>query len=198
MASTQMLTYSEFRNNQQEFNSTDGQIMYTDQGEGPVIFLLHGVPTSSWIYRNMIPDLVQRGYRVIAADMLGYGNSDNPKGYDIYNPKNHAKRILELMNALEIDQWTHLMHDVGGLWTWALLDEAPNRIDQLILLNTIVYEEGFNPPIRMKQGPAAKFSMWMYRNGVTTNLMLALFMNSALENTKLDKEAKKGYKLPWL
>lgn len=99
----------------------------------------------------MIDGLISDGYRVIAPDMLGFGSSANPDGYDIYSAKQHGKRILELMNYLKINTWTHVTHDAGGLWTWELLKQDKKRVAKLILLNTIVYEEGFHPPIKMKK-----------------------------------------------
>ena len=96
----EQITYDNFRSQQQSFSSKDGVIKYIDKGQGPVILLLHGVPTSGWLYRKMIDPLVNAGYRVIAPDMLGFGNSDSPEGYEIYSEEMHAQRLLELMNAL--------------------------------------------------------------------------------------------------
>lgn len=198
MNKTSAYNYEEFTSQQKHFASKDGNIAYVDKGAGQVILLVHGFPTSSWLYRKMITDLVGRGYRVIAPDMLGFGNSDNPKGYNIYNSKKQAERLLALMDHLNINTWCHVMHDAGGIWTWELIDQAPERISHLVMLNTIVYEEGFNPPIRMKQGALAKTSMWLYRNGITTNLMMNQLVKSALIEKSLSKEEKIGYKKPWL
>lgn len=192
------LTYKKFKESQKSFLSSDGDIRYIDKGKGEVILLLHGVPSSSWLYRKMIDGLVKAGYRVIAPDMLGFGNSANPNGYEIYNAKNHGKRILELMDGLKIEKWTHVTHDAGGLWTWELLKQDKNRIENLILLNTLIYEEGFNPPIRMKPGFFAKTSMWMYRNGITTNLLLNGLFKKGLKDNNLSKQDKQGYKKPLL
>lgn len=191
-----IMTYSKFRNTQKSFNSNDGAIKYVDEGEGKVILLLHGIPTSAWLYRKMINGLVGKGFRVIAPDMLGFGNSDNPKGYEIYNAKQHSKRLLELMNYLKIQSWTHVTHDAGGLWTWELIKADKKRIEKLILLNTIIYEEGFKPPIRMKKGFFAKFSMWLYKNGVTTNVLLKGLFKSGLKENNLTKTEIEGYKRP--
>ncbi|MCH8904775.1 MAG: alpha/beta hydrolase [Bacteroidetes bacterium] len=188
--------YQEFRESQKSFQSSDGEIKYIDQGGGNVILLLHGVPTSSWVYRKMIGGLVEGGYRVIAPDMLGFGSSDNPKGYDIYSAEQHGKRIIELMDSLQIDEWTHVMHDAGGIWTWELLKNSPDRITNLILLNTIIYEEGFNPPIRIKEGGLAKFSMWLYKNGVSTNLLLKQLFKIGLKENNLTKSEIDGYRKP--
>lgn len=191
------VTYNGFRQNQKTFNSSDGAIAYIDRGQGDdVILLLHGVPTSGWLYRKMIDPLVAQGYRVIAPDMLGFGNSDSPKGYDIYSEKNHAKRLLELMDSLNIPSWTHVTHDAGGLWTWELFNKDASKIKKLVLLNTIVYEEGFDPPVRFDKGVIARTAMWGYRNGITTNVMLKSLFKSGMMENNLNKEDIAGYKTP--
>jgi len=190
-------TYDNFRKEQKKITSSDGTIAYIDRGNSNnVILLLHGVPTSGWLYRKMIDPLVAQGYRVIVPDMLGYGNSDNPKGYEVYSEEQHAKRLLALMDSLNIDSWTHVMHDAGGLWTWELLKKKPSKVKRLVLLNTIIYEEGFDPPVRFKKGFIARTAMWGYRNGITTNVMLNnLFKSGMMENTP-NKEDITGYKTP--
>jgi len=192
------ITYSQFRSEQKTFSSTDGNISYIDKGKGKVIVLLHGVPTSGWLYRNMIDDLVVDGFRVIVPDMLGFGSSDSPKGYEIYSEENHAIRLLALMDFLQIEHWTQVMHDAGGLWTWELFKKQPNRITNLVILNTIIYEEGFDPPIRFKPGFFAKSAMWSYRNGISTNAMLRMLFKSGLTKNNLNKQDVEGYKTPLL
>jgi len=189
------INYSDFRASQASFSSKDGVIKYIDKGHGDVLLLLHGVPTSSWLYRKMIDELAQN-HRVIAPDMLGFGSSDSPKGYDIYSEKHHAQRILDLMDALNINSWTHVMHDAGGLWTWELLKKQPKRIHKLVVLNSIIYEEGFDPPIRFKKGLIARTAMWSYRNGVTTNMMLNGLFKTGLNQNNLNKLDVEGYKTP--
>lgn len=190
------ITYDSFRQSQNSFPTQEGIIKYIDKGEGPVVLLLHGVPTSGWLYRKMIDPIAEQGYRVIAPDMLGFGNSDSPKGYEIYSEDKHSERLLALMDHLKIDQWTHLMHDAGGLWTWELLERQPGRVNKLIILNTIIYEEGFDPPVRFEPGVIARMAMWGYRNGITTNAMLGgLFKQGMTENT-LNKIDIEGYKRP--
>lgn len=193
-------TYQEFRTQQKSFSSADGNIKYVDKGKSDeVLLLLHGVPSSSWLYRKMIPLLVAKGYRIIAPDMLGFGASDNPDGYELYSEKQHAKRIITLMNSLNIDHWHHVTHDAGGLWTWEILKQAPDKITKLTVLNSIVYEEGFHPPIRMKKGFFAKTAMWMYNNGITTSKMLKmLFKEGVKDPNTLSKSDIYGYKKPLL
>ena len=192
----EQITYDNFRAQQKSFTSKDGVIKYIDKGEGPVILLLHGVPTSGWLYRKMIDPLVGEGYRVIAPDMLGFGSSDSPKGYEIYSEEMHAQRLLALMEYLHIESWTHVMHDAGGLWTWELLGSNAQKVDNLVILNTIILEEGFHPPIRFKPGFFAKTATWSYRNGITTNVMLKALFKAGLKENNLNKEDVAGYKIP--
>jgi len=145
----------------------------------------------------MIDELSQH-YRVIVPDMLGFGSSDSPQGYDIYSEENHATRLLGLMDTLKIKHWTHVMHDAGGLWTWELFKKQPHRISKLIILNTIIYKEGFDPPIRFKPGIIAKIAMWSYRNGISSNTMLKGLFASGLTKNNLSKIDLEGYKKPLL
>jgi pimeloyl-ACP methyl ester carboxylesterase len=191
-----MLTYAQFRSEQKSFLSTHGILKYIDKGYGEVIVLLHGIPTSGWLYRKMIERLSEN-YRVIVPDMLGFGSSDSPKGYDIYDPSEHAMRLLSLLSSLKIDSWNHVFHDAGGLWTWELIKLAPEKIKRLVILNTIIYESGFKPPIRLKKGFMAKCIMAMYSNGISTNLMLkGLFKSGLMDDKIMTKHDREGYKKP--
>ena len=193
-----MWDYSKFRSTQKTFGSDDGDIKYIDRGEGPVILLLHGVPSSSWLYRRMIDGLVDGGHRVIAPDMLGFGSSDSPNGYEIYSGENHATRLLALMNHLKIDSWSHVMHDAGGLWTWEMLKQNPKKVDNLVIFNSIIYQGGFHPPVRMKPGLFAKIAIWGYNNGITTGTLINKLMKMGLNEDNLTKNDIEGYKKPLL
>jgi len=194
-------SYTSFRSEQKSFSTTQGTLRYIDKGprKGKAILLLHGIPTSGWLYRHMIDDLAASGYRVIAPDMLGFGSSDSPKGYELYNEKNHAARLLVLMDSLGLKSWHHVCHDAGGLWTLALAERAPERIKSLTLLNSVLLKEGFNPPVRMKPGLLAKTAMAGYRNSITNNVMMGSLLKQGLEDcpqlTEVDRE---GYRRPLL
>lgn len=137
-------SYADYIAKQNCFNTSDGVIKFIDEGEGVPIVLLYGVPTSGWLYQKMIGNLASKGFRVIVPDMLGFGNSDSPLGESVYSPENHAKRLIELMNFLKVNQWTKVVHDAGGIWTAALLEKHPTRISKLIFLNSILDPSGVN------------------------------------------------------
>lgn len=189
-------TIEQHREQQRKIAVEGGDMAYIDIGKGPVILLVHGVPTSSWLYRHIIDNLLQKGYRVIAPDLLGFGNSDKPKGIDVYNMDKQAKRLLKLMNDLQIDSWTHVLHDAGGIWSWELMRLVEReRIENMIILNTIIYKEGFLPPMRFKRG-----KVWGKLYTGTYKTLCRILINATLNNglcvNNLKKADKKGYWLP--
>lgn len=190
------ITYEDFREQQRAFPSEDGIIKYIDKGNGPVIVLLHGVPTSGWIYRKMIDPLVSGGYRVVVPDMLGFGSSDSPEGFEIYSEENHAKRLIELMDGLGVNTWTQVVHDAGGIWTWELFKSQPDRIENLVLLNTVLFENGFYPTIQLQPGIASKTKMWSYRKGIATNNLFKKLFDEGLQQNNLNHLDVEGYRTP--
>lgn len=140
--------YDEHRAQQQFFDTEGGKIAFTDHGpdDAPVIVLLHGVPTSSWMYRKVVPDLQQK-LRVITVDQLGYGSSEKPdRDVTDYSPAAQADRVEALLAARGVDEYSILMHDMGGLTAWEMLEDNPEKIQNLVVLNTIVGRTGFVHP----------------------------------------------------
>lgn len=159
--------YQDHRNQQRSFLTSDGQTMaYSDHGKGKVLVMLHGVPTSSWMYRKMIPEL-QQNLRVITIDQLGFGSSDKPDLETGYSPADHARRVRDLLASLDIPEYSLLVHDMGGLIAWEMLREQPDAIPHLIVLNTIVNNEGFKQP-DMKPGPFTRRLMKAYSSRLTS------------------------------
>ena len=192
-----MINHTQHRQRLKYAPVNGGKIAYVDEGEGEVILLVHGIPTSSWLYRHIIPLLCEKGYRVIAPDLLGLGASDKPGGYEVYSEANQGKRLLELMQQLQINEWTHVCHDGGGLWTWEMLKQNATGVKRLVILNTIIYEAGFDPPMRFEPGFIAKLYTALYKNPLSAGLMInATLKNGLSKKTKLSKVDKKGYLVP--
>lgn len=192
------INYSKYRERQKSFKSSNGEIKFIDEGKGVPILLLHGIPTSGWLYRKMITPLVNDGFRVIVPDMLGFGSSSSPEGYDIYHEKEHAKRLLELMAHLKIEKWSHVFHDAGGLWTWELLQIQPNRVNSLVILNTIIYNDGFKPPVKFGKNGLTKSIIKLYKTKLFNGLLIKKLFDSGLQNNNLISLDLEGYKTPLL
>jgi haloalkane dehalogenase len=131
---------------QLSFEHEGERIAYQDRGSGPVILMVHGVPTSSWMYRKLTEALVLDGYRVVTPDLVGFGTSSKPEEPAALSMGVQAGGLLSLMDRLGIERFTLVCHDMGGLVSWELLERAPERVERLVVLNTIVFDEGWDPP----------------------------------------------------
>ncbi|CAG0980000.1 MAG: alpha/beta fold hydrolase [Candidatus Methanoperedens sp.] len=87
-------------------------IFYLESGKGKPVVLLHGWPTSSYLWRNIIPSLAKK-QRVIAPDLTGYGRSDKPLDI-IYSIDNQSKILGEFLDRLELNKTALVVHDFGG------------------------------------------------------------------------------------
>ncbi len=187
------ITPTRFEARQKCFNSSDGVMRYVDEGNGEAILLLHGVPTSGWLYRAMIDKLVDANFRVIVPDMLGFGNSAAPNGPSLYSPANHAKRLLQLMNALEIENWSQVVHDAGSVWTFELMKKAPNRITSITFLNAVLAENGVNWSNRVDVGFLPTIGRFLYQIGLKQHPPVTKMIKKNTSKSALSKNELAGY-----
>ena len=111
----------------------------------PTIILLHGYPSSSHTYRNLIP-MLSRHYHVIAPDNLGSGLSDHPSTDSVtYTFDLLSRQIKELIDELEIDQYILYMQDFGAPVGYRMMMKEPKRIKALIVQNANAYLDGLTP-----------------------------------------------------
>ncbi len=116
------------------FESSVGRMHYVDEGSGQPILMLHGNPTWSFLYRNVISGL-RRGFRCVAPDYPGFGLSQRPTGYG-YTPAEHARVVAELVEALDLRDLIVMGHDWGGPIGLSVATDAPERVAGLVLGNT--------------------------------------------------------------
>lgn len=116
------------------FESSVGPIHYIDEGQGRPLFLFHGNPDWSFLYRKMIP-LLKGHFRCIAADHPGFGLSVHPEGYG-YTPKEHAAAISELLNHLDLQDVVLMGQDWGGPIGMEVASLNADRIGALVMGNT--------------------------------------------------------------
>ena len=116
----------------------DLRMHYLDEGpkDGPVMLLMHGMPTWSYLYRDIIPPLVAAGYRCIAPDHMGFGRSDKPTDIHWYTIARHTEILTTLITALDLHDITVLVQDWGGPIGLAQAATMPERFSRLIIMNT--------------------------------------------------------------
>ena len=121
------------------FEQPGGAAMhYLDEGAGPVVLMLHGNPTWSFYYRNLINQLVAAGFRCIVPDHIGCGLSDQPADYD-YTLKRRIDDVERLIDYLAISSFSLVVHDWGGAIGCGLAGRRPDALEKLVLLNTAAY-----------------------------------------------------------
>lgn len=114
---------------------------YVDVGEGPVVVLLHGEPTWSYLYRKMIP-ILARSHRVLAPDLIGFGRSDKPTDRAWYTYDRHTEAVAQFMRLLGLDDITLLVQDWGGPIGLRVAVGNEPRFENLIILNTGLFRAG--------------------------------------------------------
>jgi len=195
--------YEDHRAQQKVFKTTGGNIAYLDYGKGPTLVLLHGVPSSSWLYRKMIEPL-QSQYRVIAIDLLGFGSSDKPESNgQNYLVVQQSAYVSQLLNHLKVKDYNLLFHDMGGLVAWDLVSNniAQNgkepKVNNLIVLNTIIDKHGFKHP-KVKKGVLTRLMSDAFSNQISSAAALEkTFENMGLtSNMKLSENECNGYVIP--
>ena len=123
-------------------------VFYREAGpaDGPVVLLLHGFPTSSHMFRNLIPLLADK-YRVIAPDYPGYGQSDAPDHTKFaYTFANQADIIDKLVTRLGAERYTMYVMDYGAPIGYRLALKQPQRVSGMIVQNGNAYDEGLQSP----------------------------------------------------
>lgn len=122
------------------------RLFYREAGSAdlPTIVLLHGFPTSSFMFRNLIPQLA--GYRVIAPDHLGFGLSDAPTVEEFdYSFDALAELTQGLLEQLDVQRYAMVVHDYGAPIGWRLAIANPESVVAVISQNGNGYDEGFVP-----------------------------------------------------
>lgn len=114
------------------------------RGGTPVVFL-HGVPTSAYLYREVVRALYE-DFDCIAFDWPGFGMSDKPKSIDLSHHA-RAEHLRALLDALGLPKVHLVLHDIGGPAGLLFAVEHPDRVERLVLLNTTVYKSHYRPPL---------------------------------------------------
>ena len=140
-----------------QVDDTEGgtlRMHFVDEGprDGPVVLMLHGEPSWSYLYRRMVAPLVGTGCRVVAPDLIGFGRSDKPCERTDYTYQRHVDWVRSLMDQLGLRDLTLVCQDWGGLIGLRLVGEEPDRFARVVAANTMLPTGDFDP------GPA--FRQW--------------------------------------
>lgn len=113
------------------------RLAYLDEGGGPVVVMIHGNPSWSYLYRNLVSGLRDR-FRCIVPDHLGCGFSDKPQAYP-YRLANHIDNLERLLDHLGVTRCTLVVHDWGGAIGMGWAGRYPERVAGVVVLNTAAF-----------------------------------------------------------
>jgi haloalkane dehalogenase len=163
---------------------------YVDEGPANAnpVLLLHGVPTWSFVYRNMINKIACAGYRVIVPDLIGFGRSDKPKNKSDHSYQAHIEWIKTFIGLLDLKNITLFGHDWGSLIGLRIAAEQPELFAGIIISN------GMLPTGEQKMH--FKFKLWKFITRCSPFLPVGLIISSGM-NSSLTKEERMAYKAPF-
>jgi haloalkane dehalogenase len=170
--------------------SSEIKLSYVDEGKGDSIVMVHGNPTWSFYYRNLIKEF-SKDYRVIAPDHIGCGLSDKPQDYS-YTLKNHINNLEKLINHLNLKNIHLVVHDWGGAIGFGYATKYPKNIKSITILNTAAFRSTEIPfRISLCKLPIVGEPMVRAFNAFAWP---ATFMTT---KKSLSKIVKKGYLFPY-
>lgn len=147
-----------------------------EAGEGPAVVLCHGFPELAYSWRYQFAPLQEAGFRVIAADQRGYGDSDCPDPITHYDIDHLTGDMARLLDELEIEKAIFVGHDWGGFVAWGMPILHPDRTAGVIGVNTPYLARGPMPPtqiMRMLAGddPEKIYILWFQEPGVAESVL---------------------------
>ncbi|MFB6172152.1 MAG: alpha/beta fold hydrolase [Haloarculaceae archaeon] len=116
----------------------DVSMAYRDEGSGDPVVFLHGIPTWSYLWRQVAPELEDE-YRTIVPDLVGYGNSDMRDGFD-RSIRAQERAVLDLLDDLGVEETAVVAHDIGGGVALRLAAHHPDRVSKLVCSNAVCYD----------------------------------------------------------
>lgn len=131
------------------FEADGVQSFVREDGEGPAVVCMHGVPSSSFLYRKVLPALATHGLRGLAFDLPGMGLASRPDDFD-YSWTGLGAFAAAAVDALGLDRFHLVVHDVGGPVGFELAAKMPERVESLTVLNTLVDVASFKKPMSMR------------------------------------------------
>jgi haloalkane dehalogenase len=119
------------------YRELDGlRLAHIDEGEGEPVVFVHGEPTWSYLWRKLIPPVIDAGYRCVAPDHAGFGRSDKPTDLGWYSYDRHCELFAELLEHLDLRAATVVVHDWGGPIGLRAAVEQPDRVARMVIMDT--------------------------------------------------------------
>jgi pimeloyl-ACP methyl ester carboxylesterase len=187
------LDKSEYPFNSNYFEINGQKLHYIDEGKGETLLFVHGTPSWSFDYRNVIKKLIEN-FRCIAIDHIGFGLSDKPEHYD-YTTKNHSKTLEKFVIEKQLNNITLVVHDFGGPIGLNFAFQNPEKIKNLVILNSWLWSsENDADYIKLKKVLKSPLLPFLYRY---LNFSPRFILPQSFGDKKLSKDLLKQYTKPF-
>lgn len=187
------LDTSEYPFQSNYFDINGHRLHYIDEGKGETILFVHGTPSWSFDYRNIIKKL-KTDYRCIAIDHIGFGLSDKPEHYD-YSTQNHSKTLERFVLEKQLDNITLVVHDFGGAIGLNFALRHPEKIKNLVILNSWLWSSKTDPDfIKLSKILKSSLLPFLYRY---LNFSPKFILPKSFGDRKLSKHLLKQYTQPF-
>ncbi|HEV2014133.1 MAG TPA: alpha/beta fold hydrolase [Candidatus Dormibacteraeota bacterium] len=133
---TELISMAPLARTKRKIRTFAGDVAYLRQGQGPPLVLLHGIPSSSYLWRDVIGPL-SATFDVLAPDLLGYGDSDKRLDADL-SIAAQARYMVAFMETVGVHQAAVIGHDIGGGVAQLMAVDEPQRVARLILIDSVV------------------------------------------------------------
>ncbi len=177
-------------------NIPDGEggtlrIHYVDEGPSKAepVLLMHGEPSWSYLYRKMIPIIVDAGFRAVAPDLVGFGRSDKPADRKDYTYQRHVDWMQCLLDKIDLQRITLVCQDWGGLIGLRLVAQNPARFARVVVANTGL-PTGDNPI-------SEAFLAWRKFSQEVPEFEVGAIIAMSYQNDPLAKEVIAAYDTPF-
>ena len=160
-----------------------------DEGprDGPTVLLMHGEPTWSYLYRHIIPRLVELGCRVVAPDLIGFGRSDKLAERNDYTYERHVAWLSTWLTTMDLREITLFCQDWGGLLGLRLVAAFPERFARVLAGNTV---------LPVGTDPGKGFMDWLAYSQTTNDLPIGQIVTMGVTR-KLSRDEIAAYDAPF-
>jgi haloalkane dehalogenase len=179
---------------QSHFTHIDGcRIHYVDEGNGPILLLLHGNPTWSFLYRGIMEQL-QAHFRCIALDYPGFGLSQARSGYT-YTPAEHAAIVEQFIMAHDLTDITVMVQDWGGPIGLGVATRHPERFRALVIGNTWAWPVNDDPHFRtFSRFLGGSVGRWLIKH---VNLFVNVLIPAGIRRHRVSRRVMQQYRRPF-
>ncbi len=175
------------------FDVNGHRLHYIDEGKGPVLLFVHGTPSWSFDFRNVIKQL-SSDYRCIAVDHIGFGLSDKPRDYD-YSTINHSRTLERFIKEMNLREVNLIVHDFGGPIGFHYAINHPENVDKIVVINSWLWSTRGDADFqRMRKLIESPLMPFLYRY---LNMSVRFLLPRSFGDNKMPRATWRQYAGPY-